>query len=246
MRTIAYTALAYGSCYLPWAIRSIIDHVQEYYVLYSADGSHGHKSTLPLPESESRDNLYRLAKLVAGDKLRWIDGDWTQEGQQRDSIHEIVPDADVVLVLDYDEIWSAASIERTMLAARYEQARHYRVPMIHYWRSFHRAILHDPAYPIRMILPKVRSGEQVIDVGFINHMGYAIPSDLMAYKRGIHGHKAQFRTDVDWWTERWLVNAQQDCHPVGSEYWNPDQVNPLDYMPGFMQAHPFFNCEVIE
>lgn len=242
MKIIAYTALAYGSPYLPWAIRSVIDHVNEYYVLYSADGSHGHKSTLLLPESESRDNLHRLAKLVAGDKLRWVDGSWTQEGQQRDSIHEIAPDADVILVLDYDEIWSGVS-DLINLAHGHAISR---VSMVHFWRSFHRAVLHDPAYPERILCPGAESKVQTLHIAPIAHLGYAIPSELMAYKRGIHGHKAQFRTDIDWWAERWVVNAQQDCHPVGSEYWNPEHVNPLDYMPDFMRAHPYFNREVIE
>ena len=241
MKTIAYTALAYGSPYLPWAIRSVIDHVNEYYVLYSADGSHSHKSTLPLPVSESRSNLLRLAKLVAGDKLRWIDGDWTQEGEQRDSIHTIVPDADVILVLDYDEVW-----QDVPLIIEQATGHENRVSMVHFWRSFHRAVLHDPAYPIRVIRPKTEAIGTTVHPAPIAHMGYAIPSELMTYKRGIHGHKAQFRTDIDWWADRWMVNAQHDCHPVGSEYWNPEAVNPLDYMPDFMQAHPYFDKDVIE
>ena len=77
-------------------------------------------------------------------------------------------------------------------------------------------------------------------------MGYAIPSWLMEYKFAIHGHKSQWRRDIDWASERWAVNAQGDCHPIGSEYWNPETINPTDYLPAFMQEHPYWNMEVIE
>lgn len=254
MKTIAYTALAYGSPYLAWAIRSIIDHVDEYYVLYSADGSHSHKSTMPLPDCENRDNLHKLATLAAGAKLRWVDGDWTQEGQQRDSIHAIAPDADVVLVLDYDEIWPEAVVKKVKLFAESvtytEPHRFIRLPIVHFWRSFRRCVTGDPAFPVRVIFPGIVSGESTWNAiyarGSIAHLGYAIPDYLMAYKRGIHGHKAEFRTDIDWHTERWQANAQADCHPVGSEFWNPETVNPMDYMPEFMRYHPYFSKDVIE
>lgn len=241
MKTIAYTALHYGTDYLYYAIRSVIDYVDEYHVLYSANGSHGHRTAMPNPDT--RHALYREALRGAGDKLRWHDGDWTHEGQQRDDIHRIVPDADVVIVLDADEIWPKPLIEAAIQPEKIERIR---VPIIHFWRSFHKAVLHDPAYPERVIYPYGCPGILTLDTPFrIAHMGYAQRSEIVRYKLETHGHRNEFRRDCDWFADKFMANAQIDCHPVGSEYWNPETVDPLDYMPAWMQEHPYFGLAVI-
>ena len=195
--------------------------------------------------SDQRYDLQVLAYEAAGEKLHWIDGSWTVEGDQRDTIFDAADKADIILVVDYDEIWAegaaALAVEHAAQNPQYE----YRIPMIHYWRCFRRAIIHDPAYPIRVFNIN-GEGAEYIHVRPINHMGYAIPSWLMEYKFAIHGHKSQWRRDIDWASERWAVNAQGDCHPIGSEYWNPETINPTDYLPTFMQEHPYWNMEVIE
>lgn len=253
MKVVSYTALHYGREYLAYAIRSVIDHVDEHHVLYSAIGSHGHKTDVPCPET--RDELYAIAQQAAGDKLRWHDGTWAHEGFQRDSIFEYAPDADVILVVDADEVWNESLIEAALSHApefRPAPYRALRLPMIHYWRSFYRAVLHDPAYPVRVIYPQVDPGQSIADVGagsthdYINHFGYAQTPAIVQYKLLTHGHRNELRTDIDWFKERYLANAQQDCHPVGSEYWNPEEVDPLDYMPAFMREHPFFYKALIE
>ncbi len=244
---IAYTALHYGSPYLEYAIRSVIDSVDRYFVLYAAQGSHGSRGELPLPPTESRQNLQWIAAQAAGDKLEWIDGGWTQEGQQRDAIHTICPDADAVLVLDYDEIWADGLAAQAIAMVRESNAQKYRIPMVHFWRSFRRAVLHDPAYPIKII--KQRGdvfGEDYLNTkSSIAHMGYAISTELLKYKLSIHGHKGELRQD-DWLQNKWLANAQEDCHVVGSEYWNTEVVEPLDYLPHWMAQHPYYGLDVIE
>ena len=149
------------------------------------------------------------------------------------------------MVVDYDEIWAEGAAAQAIQHAYDNPEYEYRIPMIHYWRSFRRAILHDPAYPTRVFNVK-GNGAQYIHTRPINHMGYAIPTWLMEYKWSCHGHKGEFRSDISWASDRWAVNAQLDCHPVGSEYWNPETINPVDYLPKFMQLHPYWNMEVIE
>ncbi len=246
MKVVSYTALHYGKDYLYYAIRSVIDHVDEHYILYSRVGSHGHRTDRPCPDT--RSELIELAKRAAGDKLRWIDGEWSHEGQQRDSIFGYAPDADVILVVDADEIWHPRMVEGAVKSAIDPEVKRWRMPIIHFWRSFYRAVLHDPAFPERVIYPKT-PGHQVLTwngmrLNPIAHMGYAQRSELVEYKQHTHGHKGEWRKD-DWFNTVFLASAQTNCHPVGSEYWNPEPVNPWDYMPDFMKDHPYAKLEVI-
>jgi len=254
VKTIAYTALHYGTDFLGAAIRSIIDHVDEYYVLYAAQGSHGSRTALPCPDS--REDLLKIARTHAGSKLFWIDGDWRYEYEQREAIHQLVSDADVVLVLDCDEIWGDGLAQEAIDVTTSAGFKRWRLPIIHFWRSLHRAILHDPAFPERVICPKKGGDFQFhgvetctfepgLDNLMICHMGYAQRPEIVHYKQHTHGHRGEWRKDVNWFQDRFLANAQQDCHPVGSEYWNPEPVNPLDYLPAWMDAHPYFLMDVI-
>lgn len=251
MKTIAYTALHYGKEYLGYAIRSVIDAVDEYWVLYTPVGSHGHRTSVPCPDSA--DELQAIAYDAAGNKLHWVESNlWTYEGQQRDAIHALVPDADVALVVDADEVWSAGLAEFAINSHGYPTppARRLRLPMIHYWRSFYRGILHDPAFPERVIFPQIH-GATMTTRGSgptnIHHFGYAQRPEIIGYKLLTHGHKNEFRRDCDWFHDKFMANAQQDCHPVGSEYWNPEPVDPFAHgLPEFMREHPFAGMEVIE
>jgi len=248
MKVVGFVALHYGTDYLGWAIRSIIDHIDELHIAYTAIGSHGHRTTIPCPET--RDELFAIAQSAAGSKLRWHDGEWPYEGAQRDSIHQYAPDADVIIVLDADEIWPE-SYDRIVLesmgyGSRY---RRWRLPMIHFWRSFNRAVLHDPAFPERIICNNYLIDSSAVENAYskpICHMGYAQRPEIVEYKILTHGHRNEWRKDVDWFKDRYLANAQTDCHPVGSEYWNPERVDPLDYMPTWMQEHPYYHMQVIE
>lgn len=245
MKIIAYTALHYGRDYLAYSIRSVIDAVDEYHVLYTAQGSHGTRTQAPCPESEIE--LDAIAADAAGHKLRWHSGVWAQEGTQRDMIHELAPDADIILVVDADEIWPVALVQEAIRLHDAGDAWRYRAPMVHFWRSFYRAILHDPAYPERVIYPQKQNGVigGMSPVGKIAHMGYAQRPEIVEYKMKVHGHLNELRRDIDWFHDVFMTNRQHDCHPIGSDYWNPERVMPLEYMPGFMADHPYYRCEVI-
>lgn len=257
MKAIAYCALHYGAAYLAYAIRSVIDDVSEFWVLYSATGSHGHSTDHVCPDHAA--DLYAIAQEAAGGKLRWYTaspGQWRHEGEQRDYIHVLEPDADIVFVVDADEVYSdglAATIiadyaRAVELGSTWEINR-FRLPMVHFWRSFHRCVTNDMAYPERVIFPKVNTQTPLTTTYDtllrIAHFGYAQRSELVEYKQHTHGHKGEWRKDVDWYTDRWLTNAQEDVHPTNLDYWNPVGIVPLEYMPAFMQEHPYYSLEVI-
>lgn len=248
MKIVCSVALLYGKCYLNHAIRSIIDDVDEIIVLYSPTGSHGHTTSIPCPDT--KDELYAIASEAAGEKLRWFDGNWRHEGEQRDSIYEIAPDADCIVVLDSDEIWPPGLLKDAIRETSTWHRRDIRIPMIHYYRSLKRAILHDPAYPVRLIYPHVKSGAETFtphsflnpQYRTINHMGYALRSELVRYKWLIHGHLNEQRRDCDWFNDIFMNPTRTtDLHPVGSDSWSWEEVE----IPEFMKDHPYANLEII-
>jgi len=249
-KVISYTALLYGVDYLEYAIRSVIDAVEEHHVIYSPIGAHGHRTDIPCPET--RDELYAAAERGAGRKLRWHDaGPFPYEGAQRDSIHQYAPDADVILVVDADEVWPKETVRDAYINWLQVGDKHFkrlRFPMIHYWRSFYRCVLHDPAYPERVIYPKLQGGVETNGISLpIHHFGYAQRPEIVEYKQLTHGHKNEWRKDCDWFHDKFMANAQTDCHPVGSEYWNPEPVDPFALgLPEFMREHPYAGMAVIE
>lgn len=243
MKVIAFTALHYGKPYLASAIRSVIDTVDEHHIIYSAEGSHGFKTDAPCPDS--RHDLLEIAHRAAGDKLRWHEGTFTHEGQQRDMIYEVAPDADIILVVDSDEIYPDGLAYHAVTLASIHPERFYRLPFIHFWRSFSRAILHDPAYPIRVVNTRNEGGEDTLLTMPVCHFGYAQPAALVEYKLRTHGHKNEIKPD---WFETVFLDTSRtrDLHPVGSPYWNYENVNPRRYLPEHMESHPYYGLDWIE
>ena len=247
-KIVCSITLHYGSDYLHHAIRSIIDDVDSVIVLYSPVGSHGHRTDVPCPDT--KEELYAIASHAAGDKLRWFDGSWTHEGQQRDSIYEIAPDADCIVVLDSDEIMPPGFIRSAIEATKDLGVRDIRLPFVHFYRSMKQAILHDPAYPVRLIYPRNAHGAETFTPDqslpilerSVLHYGYAQRSEIVWYKMQIHGHKAELRRDCDWFYDIFMnLLRTTDLHPVGSDAWQWEHVD----IPTFMQDHPYANLEII-
>lgn len=243
MTAIAYMPLHYGRDYLYYSIKSVIDAVDQFYVLYTPSGSYGHQTDARCPDS--RAILKRLAEFAAGKKLVWVEGNWRTEGEHRDTIYSLAPHADIILAVDYDEIWPAGLANQAIEIANRSPEHHFRLPMIHFYRSFKWAILHDPAFPVRVINPRNAPSERTLATKPICHFGYAIRPQLMRYKWLIHGHKNELRTDCDYFTDIYEANRRTDCHPVGNAAWNAERVQPMNYLPGFMAYHPYYNMEVI-
>lgn len=247
MKVIGFTCLHYGTDYLGWAIRSVIDHVDEHHIIYSPVGSHGHHTERRCPDT--RDELYAIAKRAAGSKLVWSEGRFPHEGAHRSHIHVVAPDADVILVVDADEIWPVGMAETILaLPANGAPVRRIRVSMVHFWRSFYRAVLHDPAWPHRVLYPKVEGDhEYALSVaGNIAHMGYAQRPEIVRYKLETHGHKNEFRQDQNWFGGIFMDEKRRnDLHPVGSDYWNYEDVDPWQHLPEFMKSHPYANMDII-
>lgn len=247
-KVIAVTTLHYGLPFLEYALRSVIDAVDEAWVLYTPVPSHGSGVHGECPDHPA--DLFEAARRGAGDKLHWYmgsPGEWPFEGAHRDAIDTLAPDADIVLTVDADEIWSEGLAQQAVAFAQTSDAGQFDVPFVHYWRSFYRAIIDDALLPVRI---KHRRNDPALrlsvpdPVGCVNHMGYALPDAYIRYKSPIHGHRAEWRPD--WYSLKWLPNAQTDVHPVIFNHWNPVAVDPNDRMPGCMCDHEYAGLEVIE
>lgn len=244
-KIIAYSALHYGREYLAYAAKSVMDFIDEWHVFYAAKPSHGFQSSEGLTCPETRDELYAIAKLAAGSKLIWHDGEWAHEGLHREQVYADVPDADVILVLDSDEIWRPETLDMVEDEMNYKGG-HIKIPMYHMWRSFRRGIDYDMAAPPRVLFPKGNQG-LYLSTGLDNsiaHFGYAQTPEIVRYKSTIHGHSNEWRKE--WYKERFLVNAQADVHPCGGQWHTVNEIDAWAYLPTWMQEHPYANLAVIE
>jgi hypothetical protein len=249
-RVAAILPLHFGKDYLAYAMRSVADVVDEYLIMYSPVPNHGvFDTSMPCPDT--RDELLEIAygdgPYFQGDVVRWFDyTGWRSEGEQVQSGWQYT-DAEIIVKLDADEIWSPGLLSDAIAYGLDQQVREIRVPLVHYWRSFHKAFTHDPAAPGRIYLREFASGETTYTpaeaMGRIQHFGYSLSLNLMRYKWQTHGHSPEFRRDVNWFDDIYAANRQYDCHPIGSDAWmQTEDVTP----PSFLLDHPFARLSVIE
>jgi len=244
MKIAAYTALHYGLDYLPYAIQSVKPFVDEWLFAYSAVGSHGHKTSIRCPEKEHQ--LRTAATGALGDTpYRWWSEDWPHEGAQRDSVFRYT-DADLIIVVDADEIWQPDGIKAAIEHGKQMDVRMGRVPFVHFWKTFD-LVCRDAATPVRVIKPSVAEGEAYLDIPPVLHFGYAQPNHLMVYKWFVHGHKNELRKE---WYEKvykyWSPDDGpfEDLHPTNIDYWTAEPFDKYD-LPEFMHDHKWFKNEVI-
>lgn len=248
MRIISLTILHYGVDYLPYALKSVHDAVDAQYVLYTPQGSHGSRTDVPCPDT--REMLIEAAIEGAGDKLRWHEGVYANESEHRAKIHELEPDADCIIVVDADEIYGEGLVKALHGYISYEvnPVKRLRLPFWHYWRSFKRGFMHDPSFPERVTFPKADNDKKDTFNSFtgdvVHHFGYAQRSEIVQYKQLTHGHKAEWRHDVDWFNDVFIANRQYDCHPVGSNAWNCEDMD-ASQLPRVLKDHLFKDLELI-
>lgn len=248
IKVASYTILHYGKSYLPYALRSVKDVVAKNYIFYTAHPSHGHQGSLPPPETKNE-----LLDSLQGLDVTWRETDIWNEGPQRDfAVRTLVNEgADIILNLDYDEIWHPEILEKTIkLVIKKKSARNHLINFIHLWRSFNYCC-RDDGWPVRLIDTRFLSGINYIprELGDIYHFGYAITDEVMRYKLSIHGHKDEIRSN--WFEEKWSAwPPVDDCHLTngrkdnGEGWWNP---LPFDkqQLPEVMRDHPWWAEEMI-
>lgn len=254
MRVNSYTILHYGKDYLTYSLSSVRQVVQNSYVFYTPTPTHGHTSDLAPPETrkEILDSIYvhhGEGIFTLPEKCVWAETafNFNHEGQQRDyCLAKAAMGADLVLVLDYDEVWPE-SVLRAALDYVWQEnkARNWLINFTHLWRGFDWCC-RDDAWPVRIIDTRHNEGTAYIprELGEIYHFGYAISDELMRYKLSIHGHKGEIRPE--WYEMKWLVSPPvEDCHPAngrktdGTGYWNTEPFD-RNSLPEIMRNHPLW------
>lgn len=242
MRVESYTVAHYGADWLGWALRSVEPFVDRMHVAYTPHPSHGHVTDAACPDS--REAVMEAAFSVGSPKLRWHDvALFWQEGPQRDHALSLCDGADLALVVDCDEVWDGAELERFLRFAWDGPQRDSLVACRTPWRSF-RWLCEDPMQPVRAV-KKAGSGVAgfPLDAGRFWHFGYCVRSEVMRYKWRIHGHRGEA---VEGWFERkWEPwPPVDDVHPTGCGPWNP---RPMDRgrLPAMLREHPFWDMEPV-
>lgn len=250
MKIHAYCIAHYGKDYIGYALRSIFPFVDIAHVFYTSHPSHGHQVQERPPELSIQ--LFEAAKQFDTDnKMRWYQsGNIFYEGQQRDMAvrHCQQSGADIVLVVDVDEIWPADVLEQALQLVINGNANKWLINFTHLWRSFNWCC-RDNAWPVRFI--DLRPGDKQDtayiskELGDIYHFGYAVTDKIMAYKWQIHGHKDELRNG--WLDEKWYQwqPGIEDVHPTNSDnWWKPESFDKMQ-LPEFMREHPFWGVEMI-
>lgn len=249
MKIHSYTVCHYGSDYIGWSLRSIFPFVDVAHIFYTPHPSHGHSTSRSCPEYGPQ--LFEAAKQFDSDnKIRWHQaGGILYEGQQRDSAVKMVKEsgADIILVVDVDEVWPAHILEAALELVKQGDKRDWLINFTHLWRSFNWCC-HDNGWPVRFIDLRQAEGIAYIpaELGKIYHFGYAVTNDIMEYKWQIHGHRAELRPA--WLDEKWhgWQPGIEDVHPTNeNNWWKPEPFNKEE-LPEFMREHPFYNLERIE
>ena len=249
MKIVAFTALHYGLEYLDAAIRSVAPFVHEWHFAYSPVGSHGAISVLPCPETESQlrataERAFSESPLQHGFSYMWYKAIWPCEGAQRDSNHALCPDADMIIVVDSDEVWAPETAEGAIRAGAAQTTRDGHIPFWHFWRSFN-WFCTDQQRPGRIIRPAMPAGSTHHDLHPVYHFGYAQRTEIIRYKIGIHGHRFEWRRDWLRRFEAWTpAGPHNDLHPVIYDFWT---ARPFakEQMPDVLRRHPYYNREII-
>ncbi len=244
MKIIAFTRLHYGADYLAEVIKSTEGFAERHIVLYTPVANFPGKTNLPCPDE--RQQLMDIARQAGGPRVEWVEG--MPIGAQ--SAMEICPDADLLLELDGDEIIQPALFKDIL--RRYKAGeltnRHYRLPMLHHWRSFN-YVCRDQLRPVRIYLPQIQENGDALyypeGAGYIHHFGYARNLVDTRYKLALSMHADEFRTG--WWDEVFMdfPARKKDLHPVVVDIWNAEPYDRHS-LPEFMHNHEYFDLEVIE
>lgn len=256
MRRIGCMAVHYGKEYLAWAVGALATVVDEVHVFYTKEPSFGFiDKSLVCPDTE--EELEAEAKRFDLGRVRWHRVKAHSEQEHRTRMLEVarLRDAELVVIADADEIWSAGSlsvalneVEKANRAGRWLARFH------NFWRSWEWTVA-DAFRPVRIVdmrhpLDKDDYLTTEMQPMPVFHFGYAQSVETMRYKLSCHGHKAEFKPG---WFENvflgWTPQGDhRDLHPCVNNLWTAEStwLPDLLYLRGLMPDHPHRELAIIE
>lgn len=237
-KVIGYTPLHYGKEFFKESLTSVIDLCDRFVVLYSPNPSYGYNTSAVNPDTE--EELRDIAEEVCGDKLKWVNKTYHNEGQHRKEIFKHSRGYDLLVTLDADEVMDTEDLKKALDIAIVGVHRNYGINgYINLWRNFHTQC-RDGFQPVRIInLKNWHKDQSTLNVK-IWHFGCCQGKDVMEYKYLIHGHKDELRTD--WLKDFYYSDRIKDLHPVAHDLWNAEEYDK-EKMPAYLKSHPYFNKE---
>lgn len=243
IRTLAYIPLHYGSPYLDAVIRAIDPHVEKILILYTSQPSYGQNQGMKNPDS--RERLKGIAEGASG-KIQWVDIPPTwQENHHRKMAFNYSHGYDLLMAVDSDEIFD--DVEEMKAAAMKTNCQTVNVGgdrWWHFWRSFNECN-RDGFYPTRFHVINGDPRAEIIHVGKIYHMGYALPEEHTKYKISVHGHKSILNT---WIHSKWINykrGTTTHLHPDSQTVWIETEDFDKTTLPQVLKDHPYYNLDRI-
>lgn len=246
MKVVAYCPILYGKEYLRQAILSVLPVVDRIIFLYTSVGSYGHHSEHPCPETE--EELADIA--LSFPKVQWIAGQYTHEGEHRQTIFNHLESDDLILAFDADEVYETESLIKGLEYAMQSGKRNHGVNgFVNFFRNFS-SVCNDGFRPVRIINPNIPDSAKERDVGYqaevkmtIYHFGCCQSYELIKYKWEVHGHKSEIRGK---WLEQIYLDETiaKDVHPVALGLWNVEHYDKTT-LPKILKQHPNYNKEFV-
>lgn len=245
MKVLGFMSIHYGVEYLRESLLSIQNHVDTMVIAYTPQPSHGYGTTLTCPDT--RDEIYKIAVEVLGDKLIFDEDVYGNESHHRRKAHQYVKGHNLILSIDADEVFKEDEISTALNYAYNGSARYYGIDgYLNFWRSFNWVCL-DGFRPIRIENLGANNNSQDLNCKLtIYHFSTAQRRKIMDYKYRIFGHASEIKPNyLDEVFYKWTPeNNFGDLHPVSLNLWH---AQPFDKktLPKYLKEHENFNKELI-
>lgn len=244
VKKLGFMILHTGKPYIKAAIGSLYNQVDKIVVLYSERPSQGHGTNMPCPDTES-DLQSEVSEYM--DKIQWVKGSWTMEGQHVGAIENYTEGYSWVYRIDADEVVPDGMVDAMIEQATLLPSARFLVHFAHFWRCFDKVNI-DSQTPVRLFRPGGEDNQTILDSDNgkwrVLHFGYAIPDKYMLYKLQVSGHRSEIRSE--WFKDVWKKNAQEDVHPVAYGLWPKTQDFDKTKLPEILKQHQFYNKEIIQ
>lgn len=238
-KVIAYIPLFYGSEFLKEAIQSVAPFVDKIIVFYTDKPSYGFGTEITCPDSE--ETLRNIAE-SASDKIEWIKGRWSTEGEHREEILKYADGYDIIMTFDADEVFCQEDLPKALETVYFGTARYWGVQgYINFWKTFDWEVI-DFFRPIRFINLLNTWGEAEVHQT-VYHFSCCQSDTTMNFKYEVHGHKNEI--DGNWLRDKYYAwtpeNRVRYLHPASITVWGDAIEFDKTALPDVLKNHPSYN-----